>query len=501
MQKRQVLINAVFSVAQILVIGIVIFILYRFLLNTLGVKQLGIWSLILSTTSVAQVANFGLSGSVVKFVAKYLARNENENISEVIQTAAISLGIFIGLALLISYPLIVKVLSLVVPEDSLPLAVGILPYALGSLWLMMIFSVFQAGLDGFQRIDLRGMILIASSVLNLVLCFILTPAYGLLGVAYARVIQMAVTLMVGWIMLRRYVRLPVMPYRWNKQLFGEIVKYGIKYQTISVTILFYDPVTKALLSKFGNLSMVGYYEMANRMIQQFRGLIVSANQVLFPAIAELKENAPEKIQSVYQTSYQLLFYLALPMFSLIIVALPLISKLWIGHYEGIFVTFGVLLAVGWFLNTLNAPAYFVYLGAGELKWNVFGHIVIAILNPILGFLLGHYFGGTAVVGAWVFSLALGSSLIYFSYHIKNGIPLIELLPQSSRLTIIVCLSGIILNLILQHNLDNTLNSIAANSTILFVFLIIIVIPIWLHPMRRRLVGWVSSELLNKKAGF
>ena len=261
MQKRQILINAILSVIQILVIGIVIFILYRFLLNTIGVKQLGIWSLILATTSIAQIANFGLSGSVVKFVAKYLARNEAENVSDVIQTAVISLGSFVGLALLISYPLIKKVLAMVVPGDSLPLAVSILPYALVSLWLMMIFSVFQAGLDGYQRIDLRAMILMVSAALNLVLCFILAPTYGLMGVAYARVIQMSVTLLAGWVLLKRYIRLPVLPYMWNRALFGEIVKYGIKYQTISVASLFYDPITKALLSKFGSLSMVGYYEM------------------------------------------------------------------------------------------------------------------------------------------------------------------------------------------------------------------------------------------------
>ena len=107
----------------------------------------------------------------------------------------------------------------------------------------------------------------------------------------------------------------------------------------------------------------------------------------------------------------------------------------------IFISFGVLLTLGWFLNTLSAPAYFVNLGTGELGWNVGGHVVIGILNAILGLLLGVYFGGTGVVIAWALSLALGSSLIYLSYHIKHKIPLIELLPRDSRLLIIVSLIG------------------------------------------------------------
>ena len=500
MQKRQVLINAIFSVIQILVIGIVIFVLYRFLLDTIGVKQLGIWSLVLATTSMAQIANFGLSGSVVKFVAKYLARDESKKVPEVIQTAVISLGIFVGLILLVSYPLIKKVLVSVVPDDFLPLALSILPYALLALWLMMIFSVFQAGLDGCQRIDSRSVVLMGSSILNLFLCFILVPSYGLMGVAYARVLQMSIILSVTWVLLKRYIRLPVIPCRWNKQLFKEIVRYGVKYQTISVTIMFYDPITKALLSKFGGLSMVGYYEMANRMVQQFRAIIVSANQVLFPAIADLKEKEPEKIHSVYQTSYQLLFYLALPMYSLIIVSLPLISRLWIGRYESIFVIFGILLTVGRFLNTLAGPAYFAYLGIGELRWNVVSHLTTAILNLLLGFLLGFYFGGNGVVIAWAISLALGSNIICLSYHIRYKIPLIELVPKSSRATSIICLIGILFTLIIYHKLIHNFNAMILNSSLILSFLVIIFIPLWLHPMRKRLIGWVTNELLNRKQG-
>ena len=148
MKKRLILINAFTSLVQVILVGIVIFILYRFLLVTIGAKQLGVWSLILSSTSIAQVANFGLSGSVVKFVAKYTALKENQNVSQVIQTAAVSLGAFSGLLMLIAYPAFIIILDLIVVSDSLPLALSILPYALLSLWLMVIVSVFQSDVIG-----------------------------------------------------------------------------------------------------------------------------------------------------------------------------------------------------------------------------------------------------------------------------------------------------------------------------------------------------------------
>ena len=84
------------SVIQVVIIGGTLFILYKFPLITIGVEQLGTWSLVLATTSVTKIADFGISASIVKFVAKYIARGENENVSNIIQTAIFSVAIFVG---------------------------------------------------------------------------------------------------------------------------------------------------------------------------------------------------------------------------------------------------------------------------------------------------------------------------------------------------------------------------------------------------------------------
>lgn len=500
--SRQVLINAIMSVIQVIVISGVLFIFYKFLLNTIGVEQLGIWSLVLAMTSINSVANFGISGSVVKFVAKYIARKEKEKVSEVIQTATLSIGILTGIILFLGYPLIKLILSLVIPEGAFSLAATILPYSIFALWLLMISSIFQSGLDGYQRIYIRNLLLMVGIVFYLLLCFILVPIYGLMGLAYAQVIQNSIILLGGWFLLKRYLPfLPTFPYHWNKSLFKEMIGYGINFQIISVIAMFYDPVTKALLSKFGGLPMVGYYEMVNKMVQQLRAIIISANYVLVPAFANLQEKLPDKIKDVYLTSYQLVFYLALPMYSLIIAYAPIISEIWIGKYERIFILFTTLLASGWFLNTLNVPAYFANLGIGELRWNVIGHFAIVLVNAGLGFLLGTYFGGSGVVIAWVISLAIGCSIICSSYHIRHKIPLIELLPKSSKILFIVCLSGVISILIIQNKLNNIANAIILNSIIILSFLIVIFIPFWLHPMRKRMIGLVTNELLHRKPGI
>jgi O-antigen/teichoic acid export membrane protein len=261
--------------------------------------------------------------------------------------------------------------------------------------------------------------------------------------------------------------------------------------------MLYDPITKAFLSKFGGLSMVGYYEMANKMVQQFRSLIISANQVLVPAIADLQENNPERIRSIYLTNYNLLFFLALPLYTLIIISTPFISEIWIGHYEKVFINIGIFLAIGNFLNTLAGPAYFSNLGIGSLKWNVIGHIAIAVLNIIFSAFLGFLFGGYGVVIGWALALSLGSAVIYISYHIDNKIPVSELFPKDSRGIFIVCFIVLVLSLIMQSSIIFYIRSILLNIVVILFSTLIIFIPLWFHPMRNRIIGW-SKELIRSK---
>lgn len=502
-QKRRMLINATMSVMQVVVTGVVLFILYRFLLNTIGIEQLGIWSVVLATTSVANIANLGLSASVVKFVAKYLARDEEKTAANVIQTSAISISVFVGLVLLVAYPFATWFLGLVIPVNNLNDALSILPYALASLWIMVIASVFQAGLDGYQRIDLRSMLFMAGAIFHLLLSILLVPAHGLQGLAFAQVAKSFVMLIGIWVVLKRHLPLlPTVPYKWNRELFREMVSYGLNFQAISISQMLYDPITKALLTRFGGLAMVGFYEMANRMLMQFRMLLVSANQVLVPVIADLQEKNPGLIQKVYKDSYNLMLYLALPGYAVIIAFIPLISEIWIGRYEAIFVIFSILLAVNLFINTLSVPAYFSCLGIGKLKWITLGHIATAIMNAALGITIGNILGGIGVVIAWVVSSMAGTAIIFISYHYMQKIPLKKLLPRDSVWLAAACLASAGFALLIYHKINHVLGVSTIGGVLLLVFALVTFIPFWYHPMRKRLTGWVYNELLKgrKKEG-
>ena len=192
MDANKVLRNTVVAALQAVVTGLTLFFLYRFVLDSLGAESLGVWALVLATTSTASLANLGIASSTTKFVAQYIARDEPASANRIIQTATVTVALILAALLPVLYPLFTHILPFFIQPDSrLPEAFLILPYALISFWLNSVAGVFQACIDGFQRVDLRGYLLIVSSVVYLALVYWLVPTRGIEGLAQAQVIQAA----------------------------------------------------------------------------------------------------------------------------------------------------------------------------------------------------------------------------------------------------------------------------------------------------------------------
>jgi O-antigen/teichoic acid export membrane protein len=485
------------SIGQIIVVSIALFFLYRYLLDVIGAEQIGLWSLILATTAVSQIANLGLSGSIVKYVAKYAAREDADRIIQLVETAVTSVAVVMGLLLVVFFPLGKWLLRRVIPAEAFAVAVEILPIAFVALWIMSITSVVQSGLDGFQRIDLRAWLIIAGTGLHFALCIALAPRFKLMGLAYARLAENVVVFVGSWILFKTQVPgHSLLPGRWNKSAFFEMVHYSLSFQVISIAGILTDPISKGLMGRYSSLATVGYYEMASRFVQQVRLIVVSANQVLVPEIARLKERLPHQILPFYRLSCQFVSYLSLPLFTSIVVLAPSISEIWIGRHEGSFVTFLSLLAGAWLANILSAPAYIAYMGIGEMRWNVISQLSLAAMNLILGYLLGAAIGGVGVCLAWAISLVLGSSLVSLSFHLRNRVSVRDIISSKNRNILFSCLILVAVAAAMHHWLLDRIAIEAYSLLILLIGLPILVIPLWKNPMRLKIREWIMKDFLR-----
>ena len=500
MKHKQILLNALTTFGQELASAGVLFLLYRFLIHAIGIERFGVWSLVLATTSVITLANQGFSTSIVKFVAKYAVHEKTEDISTLVQTALVSMGIALAIVSVGLYPAAKWILKLLLPAAMIAEAYPLLPFALLSLWLNVSGSILLAALAGYQKITHRNYIVLGGAFIFLLLCYAFVPSSGLLGLAYAQMIQTAACLLATWILLRRQIpNFPLIPYRWDRALFREMLGYGLHFQFITVSQALREPVTKVLLARFGGLAMTGYYDMASRWVVSFRELIVQANQVLIPTVSNLQERDPKSLPALYRESYRLIFFLSVPTFAFVIVAAPIVSQIWIGSYESAFVRFVALLAAGWLVNVLANPAYVFDLGIGRLQWVSIGCAATAILNTGLGFMIGSRFGATAVVAVSAASLAAGYILILATHHLQNNLPFGILLPKESRWIIFSGAASILIFLTALRPLFLlNAHTFQGLSVALLVLLALLGVPMWLHPLRKRLVNWAFSASATRQ---
>jgi len=164
--------NALLAVAQVVVSGIVLLVMYGYLIRVIGLEQLGIWAIVLATASVSKISELGFTGSAVKFTAKYVALGDRAKVADVMQTTVITVGAALMVVLTAGYPVIAILMKLVIPVEHILLALNILPYVLVSLWVSSVAGVFLSGLDGCQRIDLRAIVVMFSAILFLILTYL-----------------------------------------------------------------------------------------------------------------------------------------------------------------------------------------------------------------------------------------------------------------------------------------------------------------------------------------
>lgn len=443
--KRLVIINVVSSGGQVLLIGLVYFFLYRLLLKALGVELLGVWSVVLSTSSLANLANFGVADSVIRFVALYAKDGGREKMRELIFTASLFLaGLFLLIASII-YPFADLILKHVLPAKYLNEGLVILPYSLLCLIINATNGVFSSVLDGLQKNYIRSILVSLSSVLLLGTTYFLVPRYGLPGVAFAQVAQSVFTLLTCLVFVVFYTSYNPLKWNWNKDIFKQIFSYGMKFQFISLANMLNEPVSKILLGKFGGMAFVGYYEMANRLLMQARGVIVNSTQSLVPIMVNLNDDGTE-VQKFYRKIFSNVLFFSLASTAFIILGGRLVSLLWIGHYEPVFYYTLIILACSLFINLLITPAYFYYMAKAHLNVLIKTHLILGIANAGVSFLLGYWIGGYGVVVGWFAAVIIGSFYIKLHFNRRFNINLIQLFRKSDFYYALALLIVVVFNI-------------------------------------------------------
>jgi O-antigen/teichoic acid export membrane protein len=416
--RNKIALNAFSSAIQVIIVGLVYFFIYRIIVVKLGVDQVGVWSLILATTSITSLANFGFSSALVKFVAEANARKDEEKIDKLLFTSLFSMITIFFVVSLIVYLLAYLFIDEVVGPEYLNIARRILPFSLLSLYIGALGGVWISALEGFQKNYIRSIIFSSGSILYLIMTMVLVPGNGLNGLAYAQVFQSFFVFILSFYFLkRRCTSFRIFKWQWDNNIFRLLFGYGYKVQIVSLCQMLIDPLTKIMITRFSGITTLGFYEMASRLITQLRYVIVNMNQVTIPIVSHYSQTDVSAIRYIYERGLSFIAFLVFPMFAGIILFTPYLSGIWIGHIEPVFINCVYILAISMLINIMASPAYFNSLGEGKLNGVLIMNFIILALNAMLGIIFGKTIEIYGVILAFGISYAAGS--VYLILHYEN----------------------------------------------------------------------------------
>lgn len=488
---------AQWSLAQLLVSTVSMFVLYRIVLDQVGTRAFGIWSIVVAATSMVGLSNMGLTGSIVKHVAQALGNGDTRRAISMIETTVISVALAAFALSLVGVPLMHAYFSSVLTGTAKTQAISLLPIALLAFVISMVGGIYQSALYGCHLIVERNLVLIAESLTFLAMSVVLAARYGLEGLVLARALQNVLTLAISVVVLRRFLpALPIVPIRWSRPVFRELLSYAMGFQVVSLVAMTMDPLTKGLLSRFGSLEFVTYFEMGSRLIGQARGMVVSANQVLVPTFAQLDASDRGAVEPLFRRSLDVMFFVSVCLFGLLASALPVIGQLWIGRVAPDFVSIGIVLCAGWLLNTLAVPAYFACLGTGRMGTVIRCHLLMSVCNVVLGGGFGWAFGPYGVVGGWAAALAIGGVQQHVEYCRSVGMPVAAWIPRRGAAMVSVSLLALALAYASRHWLAVALGPAVLRADVagVIVFSLLWLPMVLSHPVAADVSRWVTRRV-------
>jgi O-antigen/teichoic acid export membrane protein len=402
----------------------IVLVLTPYIIKHVGKQEFGIWALVGVISSYAQLSDFGITESLVKFMAEYQARNDAERINKLINTAFtiyILLSVTCCLLFLLVLPYVVETI-LNIPQSLQDKAMRVFTIAIVLFSINMIMGVFGSLIIGFQRMGYSNLISLLSTVLTAAgTVFFLYNGYGLDGLIYNNCLVTLFVVLANILAARHlFPQLRINPFVWfSREILASIFGFSWKIQITNVTQLMIFQVDRVLLSHYLGLEAVSYYEVANRIATQARGFVASIFSPMVPAASALHANEEnDKVTGLYRRSFKYMTIAAVPLSLLVIALAHPFVRTWMGpNYETSAITLQLLM-FAYMLNLLTGPGSFILSGINKPHIGMRSSVLAGITNLILCLLFVRWIGYYGIILGILISIVTSGGYFVWMVH-KN----------------------------------------------------------------------------------
>lgn len=399
----------------------VTFLLVPVMLLYLGATGFGVWTIARVFVSYASLSDFGLSTTITKFVAEYQAKKDPEQLARVLSAALLLYMLIAAVILLLVWAMQELLVGLFFASSG-PYARDVHFVMMGSMIIFaasLVGSVFSSALNGLQRMDLTNAVIAVYWLVNGILMYLaLLYGYGLRGIIYANASAATLSILLnGFFFFRHFAPVPISLFRSRLDDLRASLRYGKDIFVISIANSVHLHYDKLLLGSFVSLGAVANYEVASRVIQLMRQVIVLLLNPLVPVASELDAHKREEsIKRLYLRSMKYLVVFCVPFFVCIGAFADELLSLWLGEYDALILLTLQVLLIPNFINLMTGPAYFISIGIGRARLGMYSSVLGLLLNLGFSFLFLRLIGYVGLLAGTFLSLTVEASLFLYLIH-------------------------------------------------------------------------------------
>jgi len=448
--KRQILKNvgsSWFALGVNVVVGIF---LSPYILHRLGDNAFGLWILIFSATGYYGLFDLGIRSSIIRYVAKYSATGEQEELNRLVNSALFSysgIGI-LAMAITVVTSFYVTAIFRIQPE-----------FAADARWLFLMvgtsvalgfpLAAFGGVLEGLQRFFILNFCSVASTLMRAVLIVLaLRHGGGLLTVAFITVSLPLLTGLINVAAAFRSLPLQLGARYLSRSSMARIASYSGTTFLIIVAQRLRFKTDAVVIGAFVSAAAITYFTIGSRLVDYSSDVVSSLAQIFVPMTSQSQAQKDiEGLRKIVLVGNRACAFIAFPITAILTILGKSVIEAWVGP-KYVAASYPILLVL-----LYPTTLMLVQSASGRTLWGLAKHqtwawVVLAegVANVILSVILVRPYGimgdaiGTAIplLCSMVFFLPghvcrlLGIKLRTYIFG-ALGMPLVLCLPLISAL--------------------------------------------------------------------
>ncbi len=453
--KRQIIKNvgsSWFSLGINVLLGLA---LSPFILHRLGDTAFGIWVLILSITGYYGLFDLGIGSSVIRFVSKYTATGEHEELAKIINTSLFTYTCIGVVSMLVTVVVASQINRMFhVPPEFLSTARWLLLMVGAAVALGFPFGIFGGFLEGLQRFYILNWTNIVSNLLRAGLIVIaLRNGKGIISVALITVtLPLLASISRGFFALR-FCPVPFGFKYVNRATFRQIANYsGVTFMIMIAAQLKFK-TDEIVIGTFMTLAAITYFNVGARIVD-YAGMVVRTLSQIFVPMTSQSEARGEmgRLRKIFLLGNRVCAMTIFPICVVLVILGKSVIEVWVGK-KYVAASYPVLV-----IMILCCTLWWAQGASGRILLGMSKHGTWAIVtvsegvaNLILSIILVRPYG---IIGdALGTAIPLTCSMLFFMpRHLckKLDVRLRTFLRESYTLPLLLCVPLIAVLLVMQR---------------------------------------------------